>query len=262
VLTASLPAEDGSSGGIDRHIRRLVHEGSSIYRLDAGLLDRLAPDLILTQELCQVCAVSYPLVERAARLMEGQTQIVSLEPESLDDVFDHILLVGRLAGASGRAEEVVAGLKERVRRVAKKAASLPARSVLCLEWLDPPYCSGHWNPELVALAGGVDVLGRKRSPAVPVSWEQVLAADPEVPVIMACGFSLERTFIEALELRGRPDWDRLRAARNKEVHVVDGSSYFSRPGPRLVDSLEIMAGILHHAAFPAPPGSAHRKLLA
>jgi iron complex transport system substrate-binding protein len=260
VLTASVLGDDSRSLEIDRHIRQLVHSGSSIYRLDSDLLSRLSPDLILTQELCEVCAVSYPLVERAAHLMDGETRLVSLEPESLEDVFEHVRPVGRLTGTAARAEEVVAGLEERVGAVSERSASLLKKKVVCLEWLDPPYCAGHWNPELVRLAGGVDPLGREAVPAQPLPWKQVLEADPEVIVVMACGFSLERGLGEAARLRRRAGWDQLRAVRSGDVHVVDGSAYFSRPGPRLVDSLEIMAWILHPDRFPEPAVSAHRKL--
>jgi len=165
VVTASVLSPSTGSGAIDRHIRRLVHEGSSIYHLDADRLAALDPNLILTQELCQVCAVSYPIVESAARRLGGSTQLVSLEPESLSDVYDHVQLVGRLTDRIDEADRVVTGLQERVSAVNRLVGQREPRRVLCLEWIDPLFGSGHWTPELVELAGGQDLLGSRRRPA-------------------------------------------------------------------------------------------------
>jgi iron complex transport system substrate-binding protein len=252
VVTASLLTAGTTSGAIDRHIRRLVHEGSSIYRLDADRLATLGPDLILTQELCQVCAVSYPIVEAAGRRLAGATQLISLEPESLSDVFGHVQLVGRLTGRIAEADRVVAGFQERVSAVTRLIGQREPRRVLCLEWIDPLFGSGHWTPELVQLAGGQDLLGNRRQPARVIAWEEVVAAAPDVVVVMACGFSLDRSLQEIPLLETRPGWTALPAVRRGDVYVVDGNAYFSRPGPRLVDSVEIMAGLLHPDLV-APP---------
>jgi len=222
-----------------------VHEGSSIYHLDADRLAALDPNLILTQELCQVCAVSYPIVETAARRLGGSTQLVSLEPESLSDVYDHVQLVGRLTDRIDEADRVVTGLQERVSAVNRLVGQREPRRVLCLEWIDPLFGSGHWTPELVELAGGQDLLGNRRRPARVITWEEALAAAPDVLVVMACGFSLDRSLQEMPLLEQRPGWEALPAVRSGDVYVVDGNAYFSRPGPRLVDSVEIMAGLLH-----------------
>jgi iron complex transport system substrate-binding protein len=254
VLTRSVLSGDSSSVEIDRHIRQLVHQGSSIYALDADLLEALHPDLILTQELCEVCAVSYPIVERAARRLGSSPQLVSLEPESLDDVFQNILFVGGLAGRQDAARQVCDALRRRVAAVAERVAGRPRRRVVCLEWVDPPYNCGHWTPELVTLAGGEELLGVARQPAHPIEWQQVIDAEPEVVVVMACGFSLDRSLREVEATRGR--FDTLPA----RIWVVDGNAYFSRPGPRLVDSVEIMAGILHPDAVEAPPPTTARRL--
>ena len=258
VVTSSVLPSHPSSGDIDRHIREMVHKGSSIYTLDSERLEQLQPNLILTQELCAVCAVSYPIVERAARRLADSPQIVSLEPQGLEDVFEHIRLVGRLTGREERAEMVVAGLRERVRRVTERLAGRQVKRVVCLEWIEPLYNTGHWNPELVSLAGGNDPLGTPREPSRVIAWEDVRRANPEVVVVMPCGFSLERTIQEMPLLAGLPGWSDLLAVRAKQVYAVDGSAYFSRPGPRLVDSIEIMAGVLHPDAIPAPPTSAAR----
>ena len=254
VLTRSVLTEAGPGAEVDRHIRELVHQGSSIYALDADRLAALRPDLILTQELCEVCAVSYPIVERAARRLESSTQLVSLEPESLDDVFQNIVSVGRLVGRQDAAQEICDRLRRRIATVGQRVRGRPRPRVVCLEWVDPPYNCGHWTPELVTIAGGEERLGVTGQPAHPVDWERVRRVEPEVVVVMACGFSLERSLRE-VELAG-PRFEGLAA----ELWVVDGNAFFSRPGPRLVDSVEIMAGILHPGAVDPPAATAARQL--
>lgn len=251
VVTASALAElrpGITSGDIDRHIRRLVHQGSSIYRLDSERLRDLRPDLILTQELCEVCAVSYPIVERAVRRLEASTQLVSLEPETLDDVFENICTVGRLTERPDQAAAVVTALRNRVAAVNERVAGRPRRRIICLEWVDPLYNCGHWTPQLVQLAGGEDLLGTAGQPAHPVDADVVAGLQPEVVVVMACGFSLERSIEEIRRANGRL------GVNGAELWAVDGNAFFSRPGPRLVDSVEILAGILHpeHVTPPAP----------
>ena len=254
VLTRSVLSGASSGAEVDRHIRELVHEGSSIYALDAPLLEALRPDLILTQELCEVCAVSYPIVERAVRRLGSSPQLVSLEPETIEDVFENIRVVGRLAGRSAIAERVCDSLRRRVAAVEQRVAGRPRRRVVCLEWVDPPFNCGHWTPELVTIAGGDERLGVARQPAHAIDWQRVIDANPEVVVVMACGFSLDRSLREVETARGR--FEALRA----QTWVVDGNAFFSRPGPRLVDSVEIMAGILHPGAVDAPHPSAARRL--
>jgi iron complex transport system substrate-binding protein len=254
VLTRSVLTADRSGVEVDRHIRELLHQGSSIYALDAGRLAALAPDLILTQELCEVCAVSYPIVERAARqLGSSSPQLISLEPERLDDVFQNILFVGGLVGRADAAEQLCARLRARVATIEARVAGLRRRRVVCLEWVDPAYNCGHWTPELVTIAGGEERLGVAGRPAHPLEWQQVIDAEPEVVVVMACGFSLARS-LQEIEAAGSRF-----ASLAADLWVVDGNAYFSRPGPRLVDSVEIMAGILHpEAVDPARPTTARR----
>jgi len=259
VVTGSVVPSDLPSAEIEHHIRRLVHQGSSIYTLDAEQLERLQPDLILTQELCAVCAVSYPLVEKAARRLDGPREIVSLEPERLEDLFEHIRLVGRRTGREAAAREVVHDLRARLDRVRRLVERRPRRRVVCLEWIEPLYNAGHWTPELVEQAGGHDPLGSPGEPSRPIEWSQVVAAAPEVLVVMPCGFSLNRTLREMSALARLPGWTEQPAVRAGEVYGIDGNAFFSRPGPRLVDSVEILAGLLHPDAAPAPaPESARR----
>lgn len=253
VITSSALPGDGSSAQIDRHIRRLVHEGSSIYALDAPRLESLRPDLVLTQELCDVCAVSYPIVERAVRRLDAATQLVSLEPESLDDVYQNITTVAELANHADRAPALLDQLADRIRLVQQRVSTRPPRRTVCLEWVDPLYNCGHWTPGLVKLAGGEELLGKPGRKARPIDPTDLLEARPEVVVVMACGFGLERSLHEVERV------DLAAVAGGAELWVVDGNAYFSRPGPRLVDSVEILAGILHPQVVASPaPGVARR----
>ena len=253
VVTSSVLGGDGSSAEIDRHIRRLLHEGSSIYALDAQRLQSLDPDLILTQELCEVCAVSYPIVERAVRRLDAETQLVSLEPESLADVYQNIKTVGDLTGRAGEAATVVDQLSARIRTVQEQVRNRPPRPMVCLEWVDPLYNCGHWTPGLVQLAGGEELLGTPNRPARPIDRRELIEARPEVVVVMACGFGLERSLREVEQAD-------LPIEADAELWVVDGNAYFSRPGPRLVDSVEILAGILHPDAVASPAAADARRL--
>ena len=254
VITSSVLGSDGTTAQIDRHIRRLVHEGSSIYALDAERLRALRPDLILTQELCEVCAVSYPIVERAVRRLDADTQLVSLEPESLDDVYQNIATVAALTNRAGRAPALLDELAGRIRMVQDRIGSRPPRRTVCLEWVDPLYNCGHWTPGLVQLAGGKDLLGTAGRPARPIENRDLVDAQPEVIVVIACGFGLERSLreIERVDLADQ--------AGSAELWVVDGNAYFSRPGPRLVDSVEILASILHPQGVDPPAAGDARRL--
>ncbi len=253
-VAAGLPSPD-----IDRHIRGRLHTGKSVYHLDAGLLARLRPDLILTQELCAVCAPSYSLVTGAARMLDANARIVSLEPRGLRDILDNILLVGDLTGARERAAEVVGRLRRRMDAVAARVAGSRPR-VACLEWLAPLYVGGHWVPEMVAMAGGVDVLGVAREPSRMVEWSALCAARPEALILIPCGFDIARARAEIHLLSDRPGWEDLPAVRGGRVYLTDASSYFNRPGPRIIDGLEILGGLLHpaSAAAPLPAGAAER----
>jgi iron complex transport system substrate-binding protein len=252
VVTSSVLSAPASSLEIDRHIRELVHEGSSIYRLDAERLQSQKPDLILTQELCDVCAVSYPIVQDAARWLDGPAQIVSLEPQSLEDVFKNIGLIGELTGRAAAASRLVGELSDRVARLRVQLGERSPRTVLCLEWIDPPFNAGHWTPGLVELAGGRDPFGKPGAPAVPLSWDKVSSSEADVVVVMACGLRLDRSLEEAAALSKR--------LAGRQLWVVDGNAYFSRPGPRLVDSIELMAGILHPDVVGSPSPEVARRL--
>lgn len=238
-----LPRGDHSSADIDRMIAERVLNGESIYDLDTGLLAEIAPDLILTQELCDVCAVSYDDVLEAARQLPKTPHVASFEPRSVREILDSILEVARLAAVPERGDEVVRGLQLRLDAIQTPDDEDRPR-VLCLEWLDPPMVGGHWVPEMVRLAGGVDVLGPEGRPSVRVSWDDITHADPDVVILMPCGYDLPTTRERAAELDAIPEWPQLRAVREGRVYPVDGSAYFNRPGPRVVDGVELMARLL------------------
>lgn len=250
VLSQAIIGADARSAATDSRIRQAVHSGTSVYHLDAEALRRLNPDLILTQELCAVCAPSYTLVTKAAKLLESDVKIVSLEPRRLRDVLDNIRLLGELTGTESRALALVEHLEARIDAVAARAASAISGArvrrprVVCLEWLDPIYVGGHWVPEMVEAAGGIDVMGHPGAPSRVVKWEEVVAAHPEVLVLMPCGYDIARTRAELGTLTARARWQALPAVQAGRVFLTDASSYFNRPGPRLVDGIEMLAAAL------------------
>ncbi len=263
VVTRSVVDHTGrGSRDIHTHVSRALHEGSSLYELDQPLLQDLKPDVILTQELCAVCAVSYGDVQRAVRLLPGERQVLSLEPTTLGGILETIEQVGELTGVPDRAARLVRALQERIDRVVSVGGAATHRPrVLAVEWLDPPFVGGHWVPEMVRLAGGRDALGREGAPSSEVAWADISRYDPEVVVLMPCGFGLERT-IEEFRRAARPtEWDGVAAVRAGQVYAVDGSAFFNRPGPRIVDGLEILAEVLHPERVPRQkPSAAWRRL--
>ncbi|HEV8339885.1 MAG TPA: cobalamin-binding protein [bacterium] len=248
MLSQAIITGDLSSGEVDRRIREQLHQGLSVYHLDQVQLAQLVPTLILTQELCEVCAPSFSLVKAVARIAASDSRIVSLEPHGLDDILETIRLVGDLTGAAEHSLALVATLRAHIERVRGAVAGRLRPTVICLEWLDPLFVAGHWVPEMVDLAGGSDVLGRPRAHSYTIDWPAVLEADPDVLVLMPCGFDLRRTRDEASGLMDRTGWRELRAVRSGRVYVTNGTAYFNRPGPRIVDGLEILGAILHPEA--------------
>ena len=252
LTSSALPAA-GSPAEIDRHVRRSLHEGSSLYHLDADLLERLAPDLIVTQELCAVCAVSYEIVQRAVRRLRGDPRLVSLEPSSLDDVFATIAFLGEITDHADGARDLLAGLTSRVDRLRAQAKQHERRPrILVLEWTDPPMSGGHWTPGLVELAGAIPVLGNAGANSRVLAWDEIARADPDAIVVGPCGFDLERARQTIAGLEANAAWRALRAVREGRVHAIDGSAYLNRPGPRLVDTAEIIAA----AVAPETPATA------
>ena len=251
ITRSALDHRTQGSREIHNHISSAVHVGSSIYVLDQALLERLNPDLILTQELCDVCAVSYEIVEKAVHRLEGHRRILSLEPTSLGGILETVKQVGEATGAQERAGAIVRELQERLDRIAARAQTASSRPrVFAMEWLDPPFTAGHWVPEMIRLAGGRDELAREGRPSSQIDWSRIADYDPEIIILMPCGFTLERTSEEFAGVTLPDEWLGLRAVRSKHVYAVNGSAYFNRPGPRIVEGLEILAEILHPELFP------------
>ena len=231
----------------------LLTADDSIYALDASLLEELAPDLVLTQGLCDVCAVSASVVERAVSGLRKEPEVLSLNPTSLAGVLEDAARVGEALGRGDETRRRVAALRGRLARMEEAVAGLPRPRVGCIEWLDPPFSAGHWVPEMVGLAGGEELFAGPGERSVRLDWEEVFRADPDVLILMPCGFDVERAMLETRGLPELPGWFDLRAVRNGRVWVVDANSFFSRPAPRLVEGVEILARILHPEAFPDAP---------
>jgi iron complex transport system substrate-binding protein len=255
-LTNSKIDNSMTSAEIDAAIGRHLTDTGSIYALDAELLAELSPDLVLTQGLCDVCAVSMNLVEEAASALQRRPEILSLNPASLDDVLEDAARIGEALGRGKETSEKIAALRERLARVEAAVVGLPRPRVGCIEWLDPPFSAGHWVPEMVRLAGGVELFSGPGEPSRRLTWQDVFEAAPEVLVLMPCGFGVERTIHEARGLPEAPGWDELPAVKNGRVWAVDANSYFSRPAPRLVEGAEILARILHSGVSLGESGTA------
>jgi len=251
------------SAATSAEINALVsQQEGSLYELDEDLLAELCPDLILTQEQCDVCAVNELTVRRAANRLTGRARVESVNPTTLGEVWAMFRRVAALLDTVLRAEALVARFEATAAEIAGRDSSArPARPssarprVLLLEWLDPPFCSGHWNPEIIQIAGGVDALGRSGEKSRCITWDDVARCRADVILVAPCGYTLDRSLSEVDSLADHPDWRKLAAVRNGRVTVVDGSAYFSRPGPRLETSLRIAAAAIdrEHCGDLAPP---------
>lgn len=253
-VTRSAIPPDATSREIDGLVRERLHADRALYTLDLPALAELRPDLIVTQALCDVCAVAESEVRAAVSALPTNPRVVNLEPTCLAEVFDSLRLVGNAAYCRSRAEEEIVRLKARVTAVAERSKSIRKRPrVVVLEWIDPPFSSGHWTPELVRLAGGEESLSVAGQPSRTLDWQDVVSARPDVLMIACCGFDVTRAIQDLPILRGYAGWSELPCVASGRVYVVDGSAYFNRPGPRLVDSLEILAHALEPAIHPLPP---------
>jgi iron complex transport system substrate-binding protein len=256
LTSSEIEGQAMTSSEIDAAVERHMTEAGSLYALDATLLEKLAPDLVLTQGLCEVCAVSTSLVEMAITGLKNEPAVLTLNPTSLRDVFDDAVRIGEALGRGGETREKVALLEERLAGVERAVAGLPRPRVGCIEWLDPPFSAGHWVPEMVATAGGEELFAEPGQPSARLSWEEVFEAAPEALVLMPCGFDTRRAAEEASRvLPGLPGWDEVPAVKSGRVWAVDANSCFSRPAPRLVEGVEVLAHLLHPEAFPKAPDS-------
>lgn len=242
---------DGTSYEIDQRVKAIVQEGLSVYRVDGANLRELEPDVIVTQSHCEVCAVSLRDVERAVCAWLGACpQLVSLSPNNLADVWTSIEQVGDALKVPERAAVLIEQLQGRMRAIEEKTRDLAHRpTVACIEWIDPLMAAGNWMPELVEKAGGINVFGIAGAHSPWLSWQQVCDADPDVLLLMPCGFDMPRTRRDLPVLMNKPEWRDLRVVQSGRVFLADGNQYFNRPGPRLVESLEILAELLHPELF-------------
>jgi iron complex transport system substrate-binding protein len=263
VMTRSVYDLAGTpSRTINEIVGAAVHGGSSLYALDEEALAAAEPDLILTQELCRVCAVSYRDVNEVARAIDSAIRVVSLEPTSIEGIFNTITTIGAMTESEDAAVDLVESLRARLGAVERKVqkrrdGGFASPRVVGLEWLDPPFAVGHWVPEQIRRAGGWDLLGEAGERSVETSWRAVKEVDPEMLVLMPCGYDLADTVDEWAEVPRPPMWHDIEAVRRGQVFAVDGSAYFSRPGPRVIDGIELLAEIFDPDAFVdiAPPGS-------
>ena len=260
-LTSSRIDPTLSGAEIDAEVNRLVTDDESIYALDADLLESLEPDLVITQGLCDVCAVSTSLVEEAIAGLGSRPELLVLNPTSLEDVLDDSVRVGEALGRGGEVGGNVALLRDRLAEVEGAVAGLGRPSVGCIEWLDPPFSAGHWVPEMVRLAGGRELFAGPGERSVRLDWEDVFEAAPEVLVLMPCGFDAARAAEEAEPLPNLPGWSELPAVRDGRVWAVDANSFFSRPAPRLVEGVEILGRLFHPGAFAGRPQATAASLL-
>jgi iron complex transport system substrate-binding protein len=254
-VTRSFIPSDAASREIDCLVSERLRSARALYTLDLPVLRTLRPELIVTQTLCDVCAVAESEVEEAIGSLPGKPRVVNLEPTCLDDVFECLRLVGAATHCENRAKQEILALKARVAEAAERSdriADWPR--VVLLEWIDPPFSSGHWNPELVQLAGGRETVGAAGARSRAVDWREIVGAAPDVMVIACCGFDVPRTLQDFPTLQSYAGWNELPCVTAGRLYVVDGSAYFNRPGPRLVDSLEILAHALHPTIHPLPVG--------
>ncbi len=254
ACTRSRIHSDAPSAAIDREVKQRLKDALSLYEIDVPLMRRLRPDIVLTQAQCEVCAVSLPEVEAAlAGEIGGRPKIISLSPKRFTDLWPDLRRVAEALDVADSGMEYTKSLKNSVAEVIVRVFQVAKRpKVLCVEWLDPLMASGNWIPDLVELAGGTSLLSLAGAHSPWIEWTAVQQADPDVLVLMPCGFNIARTRAELSSLTRLPGWNQLRAVKEKRVFLVDGNAFFNRPGPRLIDSVEILAEILHPMLFPKP----------
>ena len=251
VLTSPKFDPEGTSAEVDQRVKKILSEALAVYRVDADRLRELQPDFIVTQSQCDVCAVSMREVEDAVAQWTGaQPRVISLAPYELHDVFNDMEHVATALGAPDRGREVVARLRQRMMAIETRAKSAGSRPrIACIEWIDPLMAAGNWMPEMIAMAGGENLFGKAGEHSPWMKFEELANANPDVILIAPCGFNMERTAIDLPLLTERPEWAGLKAVRDRKIFLGEGNQYFNRPGPRIVESLEILAEILHPELF-------------
>jgi iron complex transport system substrate-binding protein len=250
VVRPALALETISLAEIDVAVAERIRSGGSLYQVDDALMGELRPDLILTQNLCQVCATSGNDLASMLKLLERTPQILWMSPHSLGEILENIRELGQATDRLSAAETFIRGCRERLEKVAARTKQISSRPrVFCMEWADPVYCAGHWVKEMVDIAGGTDELARKETDSVRIPWADVLKWSPEIVVFSPCGFNLEKALEQVSHLERQPGWADLPAVRNGRVYAVDANSYFARPGPRVVEGTELLAHLIHPELF-------------
>lgn len=249
VVRPALPLETMSLHEIDVAVAERIGRGESLYQVDESRLRELKPDLILTQDLCQVCGPAGNEITVVLKLLQPKPEILWMTPHSLEDIFQNILDLGKASGRWPEADAIVAERKERLSWILRRTQYLARPRVFCMEWADPIYCAGHWVPEMVEIAGGIDGLARKGTDSVRISWDDVRKWAPEVLVLSPCGFHTAQAVEQVPRLRSLPGWAEIPAVRDGRVFCVDANSYFARPGPRVVEGTELLAHLIHPELF-------------
>ena len=245
VVVRSLLPDGLTQREIDEQVSERLRQGLSLYEANEELLCRIEPDLIVTQDLCSVCAPSENEIAKLFRVLPEKPEVLWLTPKCLDDIFRNLLDLGRATGRLAEAERLIAGYRRRLDEIAAVTRDAKPARVFCMEWLDPVYCSGHWMPEMVRRAGGVDALSREGSDSVRIAWDEVLRYAPETVIVMPCGLDLEKSAAAAEALLPElPGWRDLPAVRAGRVYAVDANAYFARPGPRVVEGTELLAHLI------------------
>jgi iron complex transport system substrate-binding protein len=261
VVRSALPIERMAQAEIDIAVAERLRNGLSLYTVDEEAMREIAPDLILTQNLCQVCAPSGNEISHLLNILPNRPQVLWLTPKSLDGIFENLRELGEATGRSREAEELIRHGRARLNAIAALTGDIVAKPrVFCMEWMDPVYCCGHWVPEMVRIAGGVDALGRDGADSVRISWAEVLDSAPDVLIVMPCGFDLAKTMAEAQRLPALDRWSEIPAVRSGCIYAVDANAYFARPGPRVIDGTELLAHLIHPDKFSWNGPLAFRRL--
>jgi len=261
-LTKSIVGPNLTSRQVDDLVSAASKEGRSLYELDEKLLQALSPELVITQELCDVCAVGFATVASALGSLKSKAQLVSLQPGSIEEILIDVSKVGAAIGAEVQAQALVDDAHRRLQVLKERVQSLPSPKVLTLEWFDPAFFGGHWVPEQVKHAGGISLIGKSHERSERMSWEQVNALDPDIILLMPCGYDLKGCVSLAKELDSTPTWGNLRAVRSKNVWALDANSFFSRPSPRVITGAEILGHIFHPEHVPCPTDvDSHQRLI-
>ena len=262
VVHSRFDSDNLSSQEIDRVVTDMMTRGENIYEVDTEVLAKARPDLVITQQLCEVCAVSFEDVQQAVAALSPVPTVLSLDPHSIDDMLDSITRVGECMGRQDIAIGIVAGLQTRIESVIRAVKGVPASpTVACIEWMDPVIAAGHWVPEMVETAGGADALVQPGSPSIRIDFSSLVKADPDVLILMPCGMDVARARAEFDSLSNQDDWHRLSAFKYSRVYAVDSGALFSRSGPRLVDGIELLARILHPDLFDESPSERYAERL-